>query len=238
MTRTRFTLHLAAFLSLVLVPSVQAGSYGDWVAGHFTPAQIALGMASPHGDHDGDLCPNLLEYLGGTDPADAASTFAPAMAFDPVLDEITVSFATATGLGDIEHVIHVSHDMAVWAPGAVFVCQDPALTYHLNGHQYVMVGVRPRPGVRIDSDHDGLSDFFEESLVSSDPGDGFTHIGQILPGDDFDGDGTPNLDEEDNGPPPGTFTKPSTLDPAAVACALDGTPPPSPATLVVHTVLN
>ena len=238
MKRTRSTLFLAVSLSLVSARSSGGGSYGDWVAAHFTPAQSEAGLASPLCDHDGDLCPNLLEYLGGTHPMDASSTFALGLGFDPVLEEVTVSFPTEAGHDDIEHLLLVSHDLVAWSPAAVFVRDTPSMTYHLNGHQYVRVGARPRTGTMFDSDNDGLSDFYEESLVSSDPGRGFTHIGQILPGDDFDDDGILNIDEEANGPVTATFTKPATLDPAVVTSAMDTASSPSPTTLVVHTVLN
>ena len=238
MNRTRSTLFLAVSLSVVSAPSPRAGTYGDWVAEQFTPAQIADGLASPLRDGDGDLCPNLLAYLGGTIPTDADSTFAPAMGFDPDLDEVTVGFPEAPGHGDIGHVILLSHDMVLWSPGAVLVSPGPSVTYHLNGHHYVKIGARPEPGTLFDSDNDGLNDFFEESLVRADPDDGFTHIGQILAGDDFDGNGIPNIEEEANGPVTAAFAKPSTLDPAGLADALDGAAAPSPATLVVHTLLN
>jgi hypothetical protein len=43
-----------------------------------------------------------------------------------------------------------------------------------------------------DSDGDGLPDSWEEQIVDADPDDEITSIWDVLPGDDFDGDGTSN----------------------------------------------
>lgn len=47
----------------------------------------------------------------------------------------------------------------------------------------------------VDSDGDGLPDFWEQRIVDADPGDTVAGIHQVLPGGDFDGDGLTNLSE-------------------------------------------
>jgi hypothetical protein len=46
-----------------------------------------------------------------------------------------------------------------------------------------------------DEDQDGMSDLWETQLIIANSDGLYTHISQVLPGDDFDGDGTSNLDE-------------------------------------------
>ena len=49
-----------------------------------------------------------------------------------------------------------------------------------------------------DSDGDGLADAFEQRLIDADPNDGFNTLADILPGDDFDNDGSTNAQEFEN----------------------------------------
>lgn len=239
MNASRIALLFAAFLVLFPAPVSRADTYQDWASGCFTPAEIAAGLASPTSDADGDACPNLFEYFGDTLPKDQSSSLILNLAYDIILDEVTVSFPAGTGREDIDCVVMVSDDLLTWSQEAVLVGQVPTAVYHLSGHRYVKIGVKPKSGILIDSDGDGLSDYFEESLVDAHPDDAFSHIGQILPGDDFDNDGTLNLDEEDNRPMPLTFTRPAMFAPASIADALDSAAPvPSPAALLVHTPLQ
>lgn len=46
-----------------------------------------------------------------------------------------------------------------------------------------------------DVDGDGMSDAWEENILRADDGYTFTSIADVLPGDDFDGDGSSNLEE-------------------------------------------
>ena len=47
----------------------------------------------------------------------------------------------------------------------------------------------------IDADADGLPDAWEQQIVDADPNDGISAIADVLPGDDFDGDGLSNQGE-------------------------------------------
>lgn len=215
------------------------GTYADWTALHFSPGEVSAGLASPLCDHDGDDCPNIVEYFAGSHPKAPGSAFTLAFAEDATLDEVTVQFPADPDCSDLEHVVLVSDNLVDWHEGAVFVCHDDGLRYHLNGHRYVMIGVVPRAGVFIDTDGDGLLDFFEEALISTDPDDAFGTLADILPGDDFDNDGTLNIDEPENsaGSAAGSG-KPPLIPAHAVACALDSQPPAEPAALLVHTPLQ
>ena len=46
-----------------------------------------------------------------------------------------------------------------------------------------------------DTDSDGLDDNWEQQIINGDPNDSITTIAQVLPGDDFDGDGFTNYEE-------------------------------------------
>ena len=54
----------------------------------------------------------------------------------------------------------------------------------------------------IDSDGDGLEDAWEQQIIDADPNDDITSIEDVLPGDDFDGDGNSNETEETAGTDP------------------------------------
>ena len=53
--------------------------------------------------------------------------------------------------------------------------------------------------VNTDTDGDGLPDGWEQQIIDADPGDGIETFADVLPGDDFDGDGVTNADEFANG---------------------------------------
>jgi hypothetical protein len=115
----------------------------------------------------------------------------------------------------------------------------------INNVLFVRAGVKRRVGYILDSDRDGLDDYFEEALAAGDPGDGFAHLGDIHPDDDFDNDGTPNAAEEGNAAEPlpgGPYAPPAALDAGVLNCALDALstdPGAAPAAdLVVHTPLR
>ncbi len=46
-----------------------------------------------------------------------------------------------------------------------------------------------------DDDSDGMPDAFEQTIIDADPADGLVTIEDVLPGDDFDNDGSDNLEE-------------------------------------------
>lgn len=236
-TQRHLSLPVAALI-IAATTTARSETYQSWAATHFTPAQITAGLAAPNQDPDGDLCPNIHEYAADCLPLDPGSHFSATYQFDASLGEVTVAFPFSSDRADIEYLILVSKDLQTWSPRAVFVCEGTLITYHLNGHAYAKIGIQPKPGMMMDSDHDGLSDHFEESLVNSAPDDSFAHIGQIQPDDDFDGDGTANIDEPGNHAASPTFTAPSQLDPLAVACALDRSSPPPPDRIEIHTPLK
>jgi hypothetical protein len=64
----------------------------------------------------------------------------------------------------------------------------------------------------IDTDGDGLPDDWEQQIIHADPNDAFANIADVLPGDDFDGDGETNALEHLNGTDPTDAM--STHDPA------------------------
>jgi hypothetical protein len=53
-----------------------------------------------------------------------------------------------------------------------------------------------------DSDSDGMQDDFEQQIIDADPNDDITTIDDVLPDDDFDGDGHTNREEYEGGTDP------------------------------------
>ena len=49
-----------------------------------------------------------------------------------------------------------------------------------------------------DTDGDGLADSFEQGIIAADPNDAIATLEDVLPGDDFDNDGSTNQEEHDN----------------------------------------
>ncbi|MEE2734557.1 MAG: choice-of-anchor J domain-containing protein [Verrucomicrobiota bacterium] len=49
-----------------------------------------------------------------------------------------------------------------------------------------------------DADADGLADSFEQGIIAADPDDDIATLEDVLPGDDFDDDGSTNQEESDN----------------------------------------
>ena len=228
------------FLTLAILfgqGRLSAETYHNWCPLHFDAAQTAAGLASPLRDVDGDGCENVIEYLANTDPWDPGSR----LEMEPGTDPETTVFAMATDRIDVEYEFVVSHDLLSWVQEATHLGAGASPTWHRNGFAFMKVGVKRRIGFTIDSDQDGLDDYFEEVLAASDPGDSITHIGEVHPADDFDHDGTDNLDEEDNTPEPvpgGSFASPGVISATALNGVLASTPTPEPATLVVHTPLR
>ena len=48
----------------------------------------------------------------------------------------------------------------------------------------------------VDADGDDLADSFEQAIIDADPGDAINTIEDVLPGDDFDNDGSSNAEEQ------------------------------------------
>lgn len=55
--------------------------------------------------------------------------------------------------------------------------------------------VRLNLGMGTDEDHDGMSDLWETQLIIWNSGGQYSDVSEVLPGDIFDGDGVPNIDE-------------------------------------------
>lgn len=63
----------------------------------------------------------------------------------------------------------------------------------------------------IDSDGDGLSDDFEQQIIDADLNDAIDGLDDVLPGDDFDGDGLSNQEEFDRGSDPTNPNDPNAI---------------------------
>jgi hypothetical protein len=63
----------------------------------------------------------------------------------------------------------------------------------INGFQLVALS---------DADGDGLADSYEQQIIEADPNDAITTLQEVIPGDDFDNDGSTNEQERDNNTDP------------------------------------
>ena len=77
-----------------------------------------------------------------------------------------------------------------------------------------------------DTDSDGLLDSYEQTIIDADLGDAIDSLDDVLPGDDFDGDGRTNLEEQNDGTDPidaGSYrTPPETTWYAGASYVSDG----------------
>ena len=223
--------------SVSLTTPTVAETFHDWCAIHFSGSQISSGLASPVQDVDADGLSNFIEYFGGTDPWNPSEF--------PRLDQGpsfgTTSFAMALDRVDAVYQLTVSNDLMTWQEGGTLL-SGGTLTHHsLDGFSYAMLRVARRVGFMIDSDQDGLDDFYEELLVASDSNDSINHIGEVHPADDFDGNGTSNLEELANAPEPmpgGSHAKPALIPVDELTTVLDSVPAPKADVLIIHTPLR
>lgn len=222
---------------LTATGSASAELYHHWCARHFSPAQLAAGMGSPQRDVDRDGTDNVIEYLGDTDPWDANSR----LVIERGDADQTIDFTMALDREDVVYTVVVSSDLRAWVEDARHLCAGQRVTWHLAGFPYARIGVKRRPGFILDSDQDGLDDYFEEAIVAATGADAFVDIGDVLPDDDFNGDGVPNISEPANAPeaPNRTSATPLPLiEASTLNCALANIPPGNPRSLQVHTPLR
>jgi hypothetical protein len=92
-----------------------------WLAGYFTPEQIAAGLAGDMRDDDHDGIPVLLEYACGLDPHAAD----PAMLLiSPDGNNVTLS-CPITLRNDLDIFLEASNDLIEWRPIATSLQGDP-----------------------------------------------------------------------------------------------------------------
>jgi hypothetical protein len=224
-------------LTLLLLTPGYAGDYQSWCLTWFTPDEHLDGTAAPHADPDHDLLNNLGEYLSGTSPHSATS-FLQATLEMTEGDTATASFPLAPGIADATVTAQVSHDLLTWHDHAIPLLGSPATAFDLNGYPFIRLALQPAPGTFIDTDGDGLEDFFEASLIEGNPSDQHHTLADILPEEDFDANGTMNIDEAANAPASSGHSRPPLFDPSTVSAAIDASAPSTPTELLLHTPLR
>ena len=227
---------LALLAWLAAGPPATAQSYLDWAGACFTAAERAAGEAAPRRDADHDGWPNLIEYAIGTHPRDPHSRPQPSF---PDGESPAVCCPLPAGDKSTGLRLLISPDLINWHPAPAVLVAGDVLTAPAGADRFVRIEVFALPGDPLDSDGDGLHDLFEEQLVNASAADSLTDIGDVTPLGDSDGDGIPNIAEEENRRPAGCgFPGPPLLDPDAVAAAADRQPPAAATALSVHTPLR
>jgi len=80
---------------------------------------------------------------------------------------------------------------AVPATGGTVAESSSYTHYSGDAAGYIM-----QPAAQRDTDSDGLLDSYEQTIIDADLGDAIDSLDDVLPGDDFDGDGRTNLQEQ------------------------------------------
>ncbi len=108
------------------------------------------------------------------------------------------SFAALVGPGHQGAVLDVSEPLTP-VPGASMDYLTLALRVRAQGN--VVLVAEDEAGLSLfsvgsaDVNHNGIPDAIDQQIVDADPGDGIATIWDVLPGDDFDGDGISNYAE-------------------------------------------
>lgn len=96
---------------------------------------------------------------------------------------------TLVNVGSLAETYGSTFTVSGWTEASPGVWVSPAAPYRFTEATGVLEVVSS------DLDGDGMADSFEQGIIDANPGDGITTINDVLPGDDFDGDGTDNLTE-------------------------------------------
>ncbi len=93
-----------------------ASTYAQWAASW----GLTEGAGAPTADWDGDGTPNVLEFITGARPGDPAprALAYPSVSFDPIADQVTVTYPFNPRAAGLEAGVQVSTDLSHW--GDVF----------------------------------------------------------------------------------------------------------------------
>lgn len=178
--------------------------------------------SAPFAKFDGPAGDGVAPLVGDAPPADGIHTFSITIGGDAVnLTNVSFLHSKATGSGNIRWIAFrtslddtlIYSDVGIIRPGVTTVSlnlTDPK--YENLANQTVeffwycggqgsgdmdidSIVIDAEPAVDLDSDNDGMGDFFEQRIIDADENDGITTLADVLPGDDFDNDLSTNLNE-------------------------------------------
>ncbi len=96
---------------------------------------------------------------------------------------------TLVDVGSLAETYGSTFTVSGWTESSPGVWVSPAAPYRFTEATGILQVVSG------DLDGDGMSDSFEQGIIAANPSDGINTINDVLPVDDFDGDGTDNLTE-------------------------------------------
>ena len=140
------------------------------------------------GDLDGDGLSNVQEFQHATDPE------------NPDTDGDGLSDSAEVALGTRPRSMDSDDD------GVIDSTDNCPIIFNPDQADADNDGIGDACDLLNDSDLDGLPDAWEQQIVDADPGDSIQDVTDVLPGDDFDGDGLSNQEEFNNS------TSPLTID--------------------------
>ena len=116
----------------------------EWRALHFTPAEIAAGLADDTSDADHDGLSNLAEYGLGTNPR--VFTPQPGFVFDGTA--LTLNFTRPKALPDVTCIAEYSENFTAWTPLSIELITDGP-TQTLRARYLLIPGETSRPFLRL-----------------------------------------------------------------------------------------
>ena len=91
-----------------------AASYAQWQAAHFSPEEIAAGLAAPDFDFNADGVANLLDYALARDPRTGSGGTLPIASRTGPGGRLRLAFTRDASRADLIYLVEASNDLTTW----------------------------------------------------------------------------------------------------------------------------